>query len=222
MRKVVVLLTISYLLLVASCQMVPIMSSPTRSEKKIPAGYDLPAQKDKKIAVLIEAAAWSQVPQDMSKKLADAIRLKLTSDLGIKAKQLIDQKKVDRALSEKTTAFTKPVEIGKIVGADLVLYVQLEESTIVRIPETEYFKGLFSGRAAMFNCALDALVWPGAAGGKAVAVGYEVEQRSYDAAEMRLIRAFAHCTTRYLYNCPVPRFKVNDDKAGTGWQHWQN
>ncbi len=221
MTKAIALITMCFLVTYSGCGMVSVMSRETRHEKNVPAEYDIITQKDK-IALVVESAAWSSVPASVTQELIDVVRLQLTETIELKPKYLIEQSKIAQALSEKKSTFTEPVEIGKAVDADIVLYVQLEDYKIVPVPETDYLKGNLSGRAAIYRCSSGKMVWPGSTSGKIVSVGFDVEKGSFSIAQKRLIRAFSHCTTRYLYECPLPKFKIHDDLSGEGWNQWQD
>jgi hypothetical protein len=220
MRKPVAYITIAVLSFTCGC-IVPIFTTPTRHEKKVPAEYNLTLDKGKKIAVLVENPIWSNAPVSLTSQLTTAITKNLTDDLGLKSKNIISNEKV-QAYRATIPSFSQlsPVELGKAVGADLVLFAQVQEFTLTQTLETEYYKGQLAGKAALFDVATGQKLWPESEPGKSVLVAFDIEQGSYDEAVEKLVNAFAHCVTRCLYDCPVPKFEIFEDKSGTGWNEW--
>ena len=52
-------------------------------------------------------------------------------------------------------------------------------------------------------------------------VGFEIESRGQKVAAERLAASGAHCTVRYLYDCPVPSFKIAEDRSDENWRAWK-
>jgi hypothetical protein len=210
------------LLFVCGC-IVPIFTEPTRHEKKIPAEYNLALAKDKKIVVLVENPIWANAPVSLTAQLTTELNKSLTDKVGLKPKDLISYEKVQtyRAVVQDTSQLS-PVELGRAVGADLVLFAEVHEFALGQTAETDYYKGRLAGRVALFDVASGQKLWPESESGKLIMVAFDVEQDGYDEATDRLARAFAHCVTRYLYDCPVAKFKIFEDKSGTGWKDWQD
>jgi hypothetical protein len=57
--------------------------------------------------------------------------------------------------------------------------------------------------------------------GKDVRVGFDIESRGQEIATERLAASAAHCTVRYLYDCPEPRFKIAEDRSDESWKAWR-
>ena len=220
MSRTIAFITVTVLLFSSGC-IIPILTTPTRNEKKVPAEYNLPKDKGKKIVVLVENPIWSNAPISMTSQLTTAITKNLTDELGLKSKNIISKEKVQAYWTTMLNSSQfSPVELGKAVGADLVLFTQVQEFELTQTAETEYYKGQLAGKAVLFDVATKQKLWPESESGKPVRVAFDLEKGSYDDAVERLVNAFAHCITRYLYDCPVPKFKIFDDKSGTGWNEW--
>lgn len=222
MNKPVAMITVAVLVFSGGC-IIPIFTTPTRNEKTIPAEYNLTLDKGKKVAVLVENPIWANAPVSLTLQITTAITQKLTGDLGLKSKNLISNEKVQiyRATMQDS-AFLSPVELGKAVGADLVLFAQVQEFELTQMMETEYYKGQLAGKVALFDVAGGQKLWPEDEPGRTIRVAFDLEEGSYNNAIDRLINAFAHCITRYLYDCPVPKFKIFEDRSGAGWDQWQD
>ncbi len=222
MRKPAAFITITFLLFSSGC-IVPLLTEPTRNEKKIPAEYNLTLAQGKKVVVLVENPIWANAPVSLTSQLANELNKKLTDELGLKSKDLISYEKVQTYIQTVQGASQlSPAEIGRALGADLVLFAEVHEFILGQTTETNYYKGQLAGRAALFDVTSGQKLWPESEAGKPIRVAFDVEEGSYDKAVDRLARSFAHCVTRYLYDCPVPKFKIFEDKSGTGWKNWQD
>jgi hypothetical protein len=219
MRKAEVFVTIAVLLFSCGCGTVPLLTTPTRHEKKVPAEYNLAAQKDKKVMVVVYSPAWVTAPASIVSKLTDDLEMNLTEQLKLECDNLI----LYENLKPKSCMSVPPGPwLGKDFGADLVLYAELHEFNLEKVTETDYYKGQLEGKAALFEAGSEHRLWPQSEPGKVIRIAFDVEQGDYDKAIDRLSRAFAHCTTRYLYDCPVAKFKIFEDKSGTGWENWRD
>jgi hypothetical protein len=223
MRKNTAFITVVVLLFSSGCGVVSLMGTPTSSEKKIPAEFNLAAQKDKKVVVIVDNPAWVNAPPALATRLAADLTASLTAVLLLPPQNIIPYGKTQSLSAEATQAGPRsPVEMGKTAGADLVLFAELHEFTLAGLTETEYYKGELAGSAALFDCASGKQLWPASQQGKIIRVGFDLEKSGYTAADNRLAAAFAHCVTRYLYDCPVAKFKIADDRSGAGWENWQD
>lgn len=223
MKKPEVLATIVVLLFSCGCGTVPLLTTPTRHEKKVPAEYNLAAQQDKKVVVIVNNPVWVNAPSSLALRVAADVNNNLTEKLGLQPKNLVSNERLQtfRASTPEADSLS-PAELGKAVGADLVLFAELHQFSLTQVTETEYYKGELVGRAAVFDCDSAEQLWPEAEQGKLIRVAFDVEEGDYSAADNRLAGAFAHCITRYLYDCPVHKFKIFEDKSGTGWEDWHD
>jgi len=222
MRKPVAYVTIIVLLFVCGC-IVPIFTEPTRHEKKIPAEYNLALAEDKKVVVLVENPIWANAPVSLASQLTTELNNNLTDKIGLKSEVLIPYERLQTfKAAAPDAAGLSPSELGKAVGADLVLFAEVHEFALSKTMETDYYKGLLEGRTALFDAGSGQRLWPESELGKVIRVAFDIEEGDYDKATGRLSRAFAHCVTRYLYDCPVAKFKIFEDKSGTGWKDWQD
>jgi hypothetical protein len=113
-----------------------------------------------------------------------------------------------------------PAQIGRALSADFVLYVMIDQYDAQEEGEG-YFKGSLHARAMLIEAGSGTTLWPRDTEAKKIMVGFEMGRGGAEAAALRLARALAHCTTRYLYDCPVRSFKIPEDRGGTSWTQWQ-
>jgi len=209
--------TFSVLLLLASsgCQIPALMSKPTRDEKKIPAEYNLKAQSDKKLLILVNQPSWSAGPANLKPYLTKAIQKNIQDNKILKADNFVTY--------DGRTDYVElsPRDSGKAAGADLVLVVAIEQQS-VRVEQIRYYRGLLTGRAQLIDVASGAVLWPNEPDGKNLRIEFDLERNGYDAAVSRLANSFAHCVVRYFYDCSVAKFQIFDDKSQPTWQLWED
>jgi len=222
MRKSVVYITITVLLFVCGC-IVPVLTTPTRNEKKIPAEYNLALDENSMVVVLVQNPVWANAPVSLTSQLTTELNKNLTDKIGLKPEQIISYEKVQTYMATMQGASQlSPVGLGRAVGADLVLFAEVHEFELGKTIETDYYKGRLEGRAALFDVVSEQKLWPDSETGKTLRITFDVEKGDYDQAVDRLARSFAHCITRYLYDCTVAKFKIYEDRSGTGWKNWQD
>jgi hypothetical protein len=199
------------------------MGKPTRDEKKIPAEYDLKTQADKKLLVLVNQPSWLAGPSNLDKNLTKSIHANLIANKILKNTALIQYEQIN-ALREKEPDYFSlyPLNAGQALNADLVLFVSIDQKRLDPVQEKNYYKGLLTGKAQLIEVYSGNILWPVSPDGKALRVEFDVEKGGYDAASIRLAKSFAHCVVRYLYNCPVAKFQIFDDKSQSGWPQWED
>lgn len=210
------------ILLGGSCQIFGIMSTPTRHEKKVPAEYDLAAEKGKTILVYVEQPSWLSASGNLSREVSEALEAQLKNKIKTLDKSLIGYERVSALRSESPEYYElRAREIGRRLDADMVLVAALDEYALSKVIQTEYHKGQLAGRVALIRTDDGVKVWPDSESGKVITVGFDVERGDYSTAVKRLANSFAYCTVRYLYNCPMDEFKIFDDRSGEAWQRWE-
>ncbi len=212
------------LALSAGCQLVGLASvagSPTGYETKIPAEFDLTEHPDRKTLVLVNQPAYFQTRENLRFYITDTVLAVLRQKTELPPENLIDYDRLaDFRSTRSDFAMLTPAHIGRAVEADLVLLVELDNYELYEMESASYHKGLLAGRVSLIDVQTQKRIWP-ADNKKNVQVGFEVEPKSREAAVARLVLAFAHCSTRYLYDCPKRYFQIADDRTTVGWKEWQ-
>ena len=201
--------------------LVGVMGSPTRHEKKFPAEYELTLDKGQKMLVFVEQPAWLNINVNLRYHLTEAINKAFLKRVKLKEKNLVSYSDFLKfRTSEPDFASLSPVEVGNALGVEKILYVEVEDYSLKKTHETKYYKGSLRSRAVVLDVSKGEKVWPLDDASKIIKVGFEVEERGLQAAINRLSAACAHCTTRYLYDCPMDGFKIADDRSRSGWENW--
>ncbi|MHC4158703.1 MAG: hypothetical protein ACYSSO_06460 [Planctomycetota bacterium] len=207
------------------CQYAPlagIFGTPGYHERTVTTEYNLAKHTDQKILVLVDQPGWLDAQMNLRFYLTRAINKDLVTKVKIPGTSLVSYNKLSEFRSNQPDfSLLSPVEIGTAVDANMVLLVVVEDYKLNEVAEGNYYEGFLGTRSALFDTATGEKLWPKSAASKSVTVGFEVEPRGRKVAVARLAMACAHCTTRYLYNCPKNRFKIIEDRSRVGWEKWQ-
>lgn len=203
------------------CGIGSMIGTPTRHEKKVPAEYELREQKEKRILILVEQPARFMGTANLRYYLTRDIREFLIKRVRIPAGGLISYEKlVEYRNNEGDFSRLKPIEVGRGLGADIILMVEVEDLQLYEMARTGFVKGFLSSRAVLLDTLTGEKVWPKSFGGKGIKVGFEFEERGREVGVARLSAASAHCLTRYFYDCPMDKFRIADDRGGEAWENW--
>ena len=219
-KKLTVFCAFAGIFFCGGCGFVGLVGSESTYEKKIPAEYNLTKQRDKKILVLVEQPSWLSTQANLRYYLTEAIRASLTakSKAGIPAKHIISYKELSNFRSNRSDfSMLSSAEVGRSLGADIVLLVMIEGYQLDEVGGSDYYGGVLKVQAALFDTASGEKVWPEYADSKGVKVNFEAEH-GRETADRRLASSCAHCVTRYFYSCPRNTFKVFDEGSHTGWE----
>lgn len=203
------------------CQMIlggaAALGTPTSSEMTIPAEYNLAAQKDKKVAVLVDQSMIHKTQANVRAHLTNALNILLHEKAGVSTKNLINYEAVaDIRSNTPEYSMLTPDRIGAALGADYVLHVNVDYCSIT-VSQWEFINGDLTAHAELYNVETGHKIWPDDAAGRAVEVGFESKHISKDAGVSRLASGAASCIIRYLYTGPKNQFKVTDEKSDVGW-----
>jgi len=224
MRKLSVFLGLAMVFPHSGCKLagfVPVLGTPTRYEKKIPAEYDLTKHKEQKMLVLVNQPGWLGAQVNLRYYLTEAINENLTKKVRIKAEYLAGYDELSKYRSNHPNFSLLPVvEVGAALDANMVLLVVVEDYQLTKMGEMDYYKGFLAARTALIDVGSGEKLWPKSGESKTVRVGFEMEQGSQESAVVRLAADCAHCTVRYFYDCIVANFKIPDDRSGAGWEDW--
>lgn len=209
----------------AGCKYAPfigLFGTSSYHERTVTTEYDLTKRTDQKILVLVDQPGWLDAQPNLRFYLTRAINKDLVRKVKIPAESLVSYNELSKFRSNQSDfSLLSPVEIGTALDANMVLLVVVEDYKLNSVAEGNYYEGFLGTRSALFDTATAEKLWPKLAASKSVTVGFEVESSGREVAVARLAMACAHCTTRYLYNCPKKRFKIIEDRSRVGWEKWQ-
>jgi len=219
MKKIIAFFMLAGILFQSGCGLIAVMASPTPHEQKITAEYDLSERKDQKILVLVNQPAWLAADVNLRYYLTTSMHRTFTKKVEIESENFVDYNKLSDFRSNRSDfAFLSAQEVGKALGADVVLVITILNYQLSEMPEADYYDGWLNAGAALFDVASGEKLWPESAKSKRVQVGFDLESRGRRIAIIRLANAFAHCTIRYLYGCPKNQFKIIEDQSALNWE----
>ena len=210
-----------FVLFCGGCGVVARLGTPTYHETKVPPEYDLSnITEDDVIVVLVNQPSWIRSDVNLRYYMTEALNNALKNALEPASGQLVDYDELAdfRARSRGLTT----VQIGKGLEADYVLRFSITDFNIEKTPQSDYYSGYMSGNALLVDVAGGTKLWPEDMTAKVIKAGFELESEDKDAAVDRLVNSAARCTVRYLYPCPMKRFKIADDRTDEQWDLWNS
>jgi hypothetical protein len=224
MRKLSVFLGLVMVFPHSGCNLagiVPVLGTPTRYEKKIPAEYDLAEHEDQKILVLVDQPGWLGAQANLRYYVTEAINENLEKKVKIEAEYLVGYDELSKFRSNQADfSLLSVVEVGAALDANMVLLIVVEDYQLTRMGATDYYKGFLASEALLIDVGSGEALWPESGESRTVRVGFEMEQGTQESAVGKLASDCAHCTVRYFYDCIVANFKIPDDWSGEGWERW--
>jgi len=203
------------------CGVISVLGTPTNSEKTIDAEFDLAAEENGKIVVYVDQPAWINAPAGLRQIISDQINARLTGYAKIDAERIISYGKLSQFRSSRVTFDTLTAqEVGRGVGADVVIVVTLSGYTLEDMAGSDIYEGSLDGQVSLVKVEGDEQLWPEDIKGRVIKVGIDMESKGASAGVARMASAFGHCATRYLYSCPKNLFKIREDRSGSHWQEW--
>ena len=221
MQKKISFLLIMSLLFCCGCGLVGLMGSPTSSEKKIKAEYNIARNTTGKILVLVDQPVWTNTKTDLRPYLTEAVNLQLAGKAGIKSKFLISYSQLSGFRSGRTDFdMLSLLQIGNALDAEKILFIAVEDCQLYELAGTGYYKGSLDTASFLLDVKTDQVLWPGSAKAKTVSAGFDSQPGQNDVAAKMLAQITAHCIVRYLYNCPKDRFKVWGERNDPDVKRW--
>lgn len=217
MKKLIVFLSVVIVLFTSSCGFISLLGTPTRHERKIAAEYDLSQRKGEKILMLVDQPGWLNTEVNLRYYLTNAVADSLVAKVRISPESFVEYSQLSEFRSNISN-FSQLThqDVGKAMGADMVLVVRIDRYELSNIKDTNYYTGLLHAKCVLLDAKTGDQLWPESGSFKDIKVGFDVEPRGRKAAVGRLANAVAHCITRYMYDCPKAKFDIFEERK-TGW-----
>ncbi len=192
------------------CNVVGFMGSPTAHEKKRPAEYKLRGTKSR-VLVFVDEARSSSVGFHVRGVLDRAVATYLVKKVRVDENNIIASAGYTSSGLDAYAGLS-PAQIGKKVGADLVLYIRIDKYGLNEMDRRGYYDGAMITRSVLVDVDSAKVVWPASKEARLNRIKVELETGGREAASNRLISGTAHCITRYFYDCPGDRFRWGDEQ----------
>ena len=221
MRKYLKILgLVSFLMLVGlgvGCNILGFLASESYNEQKIPAEFMLSERSEDKVLIFVEKSMTLANESDLEDELVDAIGIMLVSRARVKDENLILHG-VDWEMSSVQEDFSQLsiAQIGAGGGAELVLYVRIDDYKLYEVGDLGYYDGSIVTRSGLYHVSSGKRLWPQGQQERLVRAGFKFETRGRDEGHDRLISAVSHCITRNFYDCLRRKYKSSDEQEYIG------
>lgn len=221
MRVKILLTALTAFFACSGCAIPGLIASPTASENKIPAEFDISARAEDTILILVSQSPWGDIPSDMRPLLTEDIAKLLMKRAKFRSDRLVSYRKLARFRSQRTDFYLlSPVDVAAALGAKIVLLVDVQDYELYELPISGYHKGSVSIRSLLLDVPTGLKLWPDSEDAREVKVAFEAEGGGIQALAEKLAKTAAYCIVRYFYNCPSNDFKIWGEQPRLEWQQW--
>ena len=192
---------------------IPVLSTENTHEMKVDAEYSIPNHlgKESKILVLVNQPSWLNMNVNARKELTGKFNAYLTVVMGLERSQIIEYSQIsDIRKAQGGFGSKKTAEIGQLFGADLVLDCLIDDYQLYEMGEKGYYNGKLFSTSRLYDVKTGQKLWP-IEDIKTAKARVSVHKGDPDGMLRRLATASAHCTLRYLYDCPYRSFTIQDE-----------
>lgn len=216
-----VLLAFLSTLYFGGCGILGVLASPTQHEKKIPAQFKLKGHAKQGVLVFVDKAPASGAQAALQEELSDMIETFLVKKAGVKSKYVLSYQEISKLKAQRNDfAKLSPVQIGDALEVGLVLYVLIENYSLYKITDHDYYNGSLFTRSVLIDVSDSTVLWPLSGDGRSLKAVVEFGNKGRQAALDRLNTTIAHCISRYLYDCSKARFKTSAEKRDYNTEKW--
>ncbi len=216
--KYVLLAGMGLAVMVSGCgpKLLPILSTPTPYEQKIPAQYDIGKYNQGKLAVLVQGAPAPQVRQI----LTEAILYELVEKTSLRKSDVIPGSVMnDLRKDEAKYLAMSQKQIGEAVGASTVLVVKIVNYGLYPLPTGGYYAASIRVSGTVSDARTGVLQWPLDGPGREVTLNYDAERGTADSVMAKILTYTAHGVVRYLYDCPKAYWHTPGEQKTTEWDN---
>lgn len=173
---------------------------------KLTPAYDLVQNQDKKILILVESPRYVAADIDAPEKLS-----KVLQDHLIKAKVKPQNLRVQGGSAN--TALVSPEQAAQQAGAQLVLFVRIEDYELLPVRIRDFYSARMLTRAALINAEDGAVLWPlDGDQGKLHDIAIEMGKGGRQAVLTQMTESTAHCIVRNLYPIEKLYYRNSDER----------
>lgn len=220
-RYIVQVLLPVLLVLAGGCGMISILGTEGGVSEKVESNFNLKLYKQSKVAVLVDQPGWLSSEHNLRYLLTEGIRSNIVRKVRFPEENIDDYSVIAKMRSSRAD-FDRlnPVEIGRELGSDFVIFVTITKYSLYELPEEGYYSGSMRFKFMVFDVKRDCMVFPGDEEGKLVRLNIDVETGGKSAASGRLISAASHCVVRDLYDCPKGQYKIIEEEVNYELTDW--
>jgi hypothetical protein len=199
------------LFLCQGCTILGFLTTPGPFEKGIAPACDLRTLlKQKAMFVWVESLPGSGADAGVAQQLNQAILTQLRKKVRISEKNLLTQAASHPAVYGRSQT---PAALGRQAGAELVLYVRLENFEVINLHGDKIYSGQMRARAVLIDSQTEKIVCPKDAEGIVADVATDLSTEGRENLVITLTAAAAHCVVRHFYTCPKQEYRINEERS---------
>jgi hypothetical protein len=196
------------LFLCQGCNIFGFLATPGPFENVVKPSCDLKSMlKQKTLFVWVESLPGSGADAGVAEQLNQAILTQLSKKAGISEKSLLTQ---HTAVYDPSQT---PAALGRQAGAELVLYIRLEDFEVIKLHGNKIYSGQMRARAVLIDSQTEKIVCPMDAEGLVADVAMDLSTEGRENLVMTLNAAAAHCIVRHFYTCTKNEYRVNEERS---------
>lgn len=193
------------------------------SEQKVEAEYKLKSRGREKVLVFVDVAGGSGAGPDMRIQMSNMIEMFLRSKVRLKKENIMSYRELSRLQGIKgDLRGFEPSELGRELGAGVVLYVLISDYSLYELTDQGYHYGSLSVRGILFDSESGEVLWPESKTGRAVKAVVEAESKGRKRAVARLVMTTAYGIVRNFYRCPKPQYRMRDEDTSDPAGQWDS
>ena len=209
--RITVIACLVMALFCGGCNVMGFIAAPSAYERKVPAEYDLRERQDEKILVFVDGTKGGNSSLDFRMDLSEGIVNDLVKKVRISKENLIGYDEIEPLRQSRQDFDTLlPGNVGNVLDAGLVLYLQIVDYGLYGKSQERYYTGTFVSRCVVIESATGKILWPDDRKGRYVRARVELDI-DRESVNERLITAASHITTRCFYNVPWPKYESSDE-----------
>ncbi|HEG43261.1 MAG TPA: hypothetical protein ENH94_04345 [Phycisphaerales bacterium] len=227
MRKVLVLCVAA--LVAFSCvgcgvpEFIGAFASTPYAEQKVDAEYKLKSRGREKVLVFVDVGGGSGAGPVVQQQMSDMIGVFLAKKVRLKKENILSYRELSRLQRIKGDLREfEPSELGKELGAGVVLYVLISDYSLYEVTDHGYYYGSLSVRGILFDSESGEVLWPESKTGRAVKAVVEAESKGRERAVGRLVMTTAYGIVRNFYRCPKPQYRMRDEDTSDPAGQWDS
>lgn len=179
---------------------------------KIQPTYNLTAHQDRKIYIWVEAPRSAAADPDAAEALGRAIRNYLLTRVKVNPQNIIWEQAEPNASRH---VIQSPQAVALQTGAELVLFVRIEDYELLPMHIRNYHSGRMLTRTVLLDAVTGQTLWPEVQQGKMHDIVIELGQGDRAETLSRLTDGSAHCILRNLYPVAKMHYRHSDERVSS-------
>lgn len=212
-KKTIIILISLPFVFCGGCKLAALAVTPGPYDRKVPAEYNIKDRQDDKILVIVEESAGVRAGLVFREELAKAFNARLLGMVKLKRENVIVCKESDYFKKNgKMFSQVSPMQIGRDLGAGMVLYVNVINFELRPSGMEDLFLGSLAVRSMLVDANEKKILWPADGNPRLIRMAIDIETKGAGQVKEKLFSSTAHGVLRYLYDVRVRHFKTSAEQ----------